>query len=157
MHHARCTVESVKCTRHAPGVGAAGTEGQARGSARMARRRLPEKLYRIGEVMEHSGLSRQTLHLYTTMGLIREKQRTLAGYRLYPPTVFAALERVRALQEKGYTLAQIREALGRSDLRRTSRHDAAPHARTTNDEPQTPDKRPRTGPAPQHAFGGEAS
>jgi len=107
--------------------------------------------------MEHSGLSRQTLHLYTTMGLIREKQRTRAGYRLYPPTVFAALDKVRTLQGKGYTLAQIRETLGRSDLRRTSRPDAAPNARTSNEGPQTPQTRARTGPAPQHAFGGEAS
>ena len=38
----------------------------------MSRQRLPEKLYRIGEVIEHSGLSRQTLHFYATLGLIRE-------------------------------------------------------------------------------------
>lgn len=77
----------------------------------MARKRLPEKLYRIGEVMEHSGLSRQTLSFYATMGLIRERQRTAGGHRLFPPTVFADLERVRSLQKRGYTLQQIREML----------------------------------------------
>ena len=77
----------------------------------MARKRLPEKLYRIGEVIEHSGLSRQTLHFYATIGLIREKSRTRAGYRLFPPSVFADLERIRSLQKKGYTLRQIREML----------------------------------------------
>ena len=77
----------------------------------MARKRLPEKLYRIGEVMEHSGLSRQTLHFYATIGLIKEKRRTPAGYRLFPPSVFASLDRVRALQKKGFTLRQIREKL----------------------------------------------
>ena len=83
----------------------------------MAQRRLPEKLYRIGEVMEHTGLSRQTLHFYATMGLINERRRTPAGYRLFPPSVFRSLERVRALQKKGYTLRQIREILERHATR----------------------------------------
>jgi DNA-binding transcriptional MerR regulator len=77
----------------------------------MARKRLPEKLYRIGEIMGHSGLSRQTLNFYATMGLIREQQRTPAGHRLFPASVFADLERVRGLQKKGYTLQRIREML----------------------------------------------
>lgn len=123
----------------------------------MARKRLPEKLYRIGEVMEHTGLSRQTLHLYTTLGLIREKARTRSGYRLYPATVFATIDRVRALQEKGYTLSRIRELLSAKDSRRTSRPDAANLARTHDDGPRSPGERPRAGPAPQHALGGEAS
>jgi DNA-binding transcriptional MerR regulator len=77
----------------------------------MARRKLPEKLYRIGEVIEHTGLSRQTLHLYVTLGLIREKRRTGSGYRLFPPSVFADLERVSSLKKRGFTLLQIREIL----------------------------------------------
>ena len=78
-----------------------------------AGRRLPEKLYRIGEVMEHTGLSRQTVHFYTSMGLIEERRRTPSGYRLYPPQVFATLERVRGLQRRGLTLAQVRATLER--------------------------------------------
>jgi DNA-binding transcriptional MerR regulator len=77
----------------------------------MARRPLPEKLYRIGEIMEHSGLSRQTLHFYATIGLIKEKRRTPSGYRLFPPSVFADLDSVRALQKKGFTLREIRDKL----------------------------------------------
>ncbi len=88
----------------------------------MARRRLPEKLYRIGEVIEHSGLSRQTLHFYATIGLIREKSRTRAGYRLFAPSIFADLDRIRGLQKKGYTLRQIREML---ESRHATRPDAA--------------------------------
>jgi DNA-binding transcriptional MerR regulator len=88
----------------------------------MSRRRLPEKLYRIGEVMEHSGLSRQTLNFYATIGLIRERTRTPAGHRLFAPSVFADLDRVRGLRKKGYTLRQIREML---DVRHAPRQDAA--------------------------------
>lgn len=88
----------------------------------MGSSRLPEKLYRIGEVIEHTGLSRQTLHFYATIGLIREKTRTQAGYRLFPPTVFADLDRIRSLQKKGFTLREIREIL---EKRHATRQDAA--------------------------------
>ena len=77
----------------------------------MSRRQLPEKLYRIGEVIEHTGLSRQTLHLYATIGLIREKSRTRSGYRLFPPSVFADLDRIQSLKKRGKTLREIRELL----------------------------------------------
>ncbi len=88
----------------------------------MTRRRLPEKLYRIGEVIEHTGLSRQTVHFYATIGLIHEKSRTRAGYRLFPPAVFANIARIRALKKKGCTLREIRAILER---RHAARQDAA--------------------------------
>ena len=77
----------------------------------MSRSQLPEKLYRMAEVIEHTGLSRQTLHYYATLGLIHEKRRTQSGYRLFPPTVFRDLERVKSLKQKGLTLREIRERL----------------------------------------------
>ena len=85
----------------------------------VAQMKLPEKLYRMVEVMEFTGLSRQTLHYYATLGLIKEKKRTAAGYRLFAPTVFRALDRVKKLQNKGYTLAEIRERLESSSSRNT--------------------------------------
>jgi len=94
----------------------------------MSPRRLPEKLYRIGEVIEHSGLTRQTLHFYATIGLISEKKRTGAGYRLFPPTVFADLDRIKALQKKGYTLREIRGI-----LEKTTRPVAVKNATRTTD------------------------
>ncbi|MHC4952454.1 MAG: helix-turn-helix domain-containing protein [Planctomycetota bacterium] len=81
----------------------------------MSSRQLPEKLYRMAEVMEHTGLSRQTLHYYATLGLIREKRRTPSGYRLFPPTVFRDLDRVMNLKKKGLTLSQIRERLSKPE------------------------------------------
>ena len=72
---------------------------------------LPEKLYRMAEVMDHTGLSRQTLHYYATLGLIREKKRSGSGYRLFAPSVFRDLEQVKRLQKKGMTLRDIREKL----------------------------------------------
>jgi DNA-binding transcriptional MerR regulator len=68
------------------------------------------KLFKIGEVMQYSGLSRQTIHNYTVLGLIREEERTESGHRLYEETVFARLERIKELRGKK-TLRQIREVL----------------------------------------------
>ncbi len=70
----------------------------------------PSKLFKIGELMERSGLSRQTLHNYTVLGLIRPAKRTPSGHRLYSEDVFAVLERIKKLREKK-TLSEIREML----------------------------------------------
>lgn len=70
-----------------------------------------EKLYKIGEVMHYSGLSRQTLHNYTLAGLIIEARRTEAGHRLYDESVFDRLEKIKKWQEDSYTLMQIKKML----------------------------------------------
>ena len=68
----------------------------------------PRKLYRIGEVMRYSGLSRQTVHNYTLLGLISEADRTEGGHRLYPEDVFDRLGRIQELK-KSMTLKEIRQ------------------------------------------------
>ncbi|RME73223.1 MAG: MerR family DNA-binding transcriptional regulator [Planctomycetota bacterium] len=70
----------------------------------------PRKLYKIGEVMQYSGLSRQTIHNYTTMELITEAERTPSGHRLYGEEVFERLRRITELK-KTHTLGEIRELL----------------------------------------------
>ena len=74
----------------------------------------PEKLYRIGDVMRYSGISRQTIHNYTLLGLIREVERTSGGHRLYPEEVF---ERLKVIQElkNTKTLKEIRLILDRQE------------------------------------------
>lgn len=70
-----------------------------------------EKLFKIGEVMQYSGLSRQTIHNYTLAGLISEAKRTVSGHRLYDESVFDRLEQIKVLQSKNYTLYQIKKLL----------------------------------------------
>lgn len=70
---------------------------------------MPGELLTTGEVMRRSGLSRQVLYQYTTMGLISEADTTPAGYRLYPVRVFRDLKVIRALNEVGYSLRDIRD------------------------------------------------
>lgn len=67
----------------------------------------PIKQYRIGEVAGYSGLSRQTVHNYTVMGLIREKNWTDGGHRLYGEEVFCTLSRIELLKDTK-TLREIR-------------------------------------------------
>ncbi len=75
----------------------------------------PKKLFKIGEVMRYTGLSRQTLHNYTMIGLIRESERTESGHRLYPGTVFDRLEKIQELK-KTKTLREIQDLLDPSEL-----------------------------------------
>lgn len=72
---------------------------------------LVRKLFKIGEVMEYSGLSRQVIHYYTQLGLIKEAKRTNSGHRLYNEDVFDKLEKIKGLQNKGKTLLEIKKAI----------------------------------------------
>lgn len=58
----------------------------------------PPRRYRVGEIAQHTGLSRQTIHNYTTMGLICEVERTHGGHRLYDQRVFFRLRRILTLK-----------------------------------------------------------
>lgn len=64
----------------------------------MSPREPVTKLFKIGEVAEYSGLSRQTVNYYTALGILREARRTEAGHRLYNETVFDRIERLRELK-----------------------------------------------------------
>ena len=67
----------------------------------------PTKLYRIGELVRYTPFSRQTIHNYTTMGLIHESSWTEGGHRLYDVSVFEQLSRILELR-KTNTLSEIR-------------------------------------------------
>ena len=75
---------------------------------------IPAKLYRIGELVQYTPFSRQTIHNYTIMGLIREATWTKGGHRLYDETVFGRLSKIIEMR-KTRTLTQIREELAVND------------------------------------------
>lgn len=72
--------------------------------------RIPTKLYRIGELVSYTPFSRQTIHNYTIMGLIREAKWTEGGHRLYDESVFERLSKILQLR-KTKTLAEIRDIM----------------------------------------------
>ncbi|MFP4053389.1 MAG: MerR family transcriptional regulator [Phycisphaerae bacterium] len=92
--------------------------GTTADSARLSRH-WPPKLYRIGEVVSYSGLSRQTIHNYTTMGLIQECHWTPGGHRLYDQSVFQRLDEIAELKASNRSLAEIREHFAGQDAPRT--------------------------------------
>lgn len=77
---------------------------------------IPAKLYRIGELVDYTPFSRQTIHNYTIMGLIREAKWTEGGHRLYDESVFERLSEIMWLR-KTKTLSQIRAILRKKEDR----------------------------------------
>lgn len=73
---------------------------------------IPAKRYRIGEVVRYTPFSRQTIHNYTIMGLIREVEWTEGGHRLYDESVFERLSRIMELK-RTKTLQEIGQILGK--------------------------------------------
>lgn len=68
---------------------------------------VPPKRYRIGELVRHTGLTRQTLHNYTRWGLITEAEWTPGGHRLYDESVFARLGEILRLK-RSHTVGQMK-------------------------------------------------
>ena len=75
--------------------------------------RIPPRLYRMGEVVQYSGLSRQTIHNYATMGLLRESRWTAGGHRLFDECVFGRLDQIARLKRRRKTMREIREHFAR--------------------------------------------
>jgi len=89
-----------------------------------ARRPIPPKLYRIGELVEYSGLSRQTIHNYTTMGLLKESRWTGGGHRLYDASAFNRLNVIAELKTQRQSLEYMRKYFAQLDARLDARLDA---------------------------------
>jgi len=73
----------------------------------------PERLYRTEEVLRATGISRQVLYRYITLGFITPAEVTETGRRLFDESVFSRLELIRELNQSGYTLREIRETFFR--------------------------------------------
>lgn len=74
----------------------------------------PPKRYRIGELAQFTGLTRQTLHNYTRWGLIEEAEWTPGGHRLYDESVFTRLGAILRLR-RSHTVQQMKQMLDQDD------------------------------------------
>lgn len=71
-----------------------------------------EKLFSIGTVSELLGISKQTLHYYDKIGLVKPCSIDSAtGYRYYEYDQFHYIDRIKYLQSFGLSLKEIEEAL----------------------------------------------
>ena len=89
--------------------------GALRTAGSRTSRPIPPKLYRIGEVVEYSGMSRQTIHNYTTMGLLHESRWTDGGHRLYDESVFRRLDEIAELKAASKSIEDIRDLFQKMD------------------------------------------
>ena len=64
----------------------------------------------IGEVVARTGVAASALRFYEEEGLLRP-ERTAAGHRRYPREVLRRVSFIRAAQEVGIPLAEVRAAL----------------------------------------------
>ena len=71
----------------------------------------PRKLWKIGDIVRHTGLSRQTIHNYTILGLIAEAERTESGHRLFSDVVFQNLADIERFKAQGKSLAEIAQLM----------------------------------------------
>ena len=79
------------------------TKRQARGSGP----------YRIGQVAEAVGLSRQTLHHYVELGLIRPVHVTPGGHRYFAGSVVRRIDEIQARKTRRTLAEQRDDALSR--------------------------------------------
>jgi DNA-binding transcriptional MerR regulator len=68
-------------------------------------------LYQASEFAKLTGVTVRALHHYDRLGLLRPRQRSRAGYRLYTAKDFARLEQIVVLKFLGIPLKQIRRLL----------------------------------------------
>lgn len=67
-----------------------------------------KETYHAKEFAELAGVTVRALHHYDRLGLLRPKQRSQAGYRLYSASDFGRLEQIVVLKYLGMPLKQIR-------------------------------------------------
>jgi MerR family transcriptional regulator, thiopeptide resistance regulator len=70
-----------------------------------------KELYHTLEFAKLSGVTVRALHHYDRLGLLRPKQRSQAGYRLYSQRDFVRLEQIVVLKFLGMPLKQIKTLL----------------------------------------------
>jgi MerR family copper efflux transcriptional regulator len=72
-------------------------------------------LYRIGELAERAGVSRQVVSTYCMYGLLKESARTPGGQRLFDESAARRIRLIHDLKRR-YTLREIREIFIRDRL-----------------------------------------
>lgn len=66
--------------------------------------------YKTKDILEKTGISRQVLQRYITMGLVKEEDRTEGGHRIFGEDAIKRIQIIKRLNKSGYTLRDMREA-----------------------------------------------
>jgi DNA-binding transcriptional MerR regulator len=72
---------------------------------------MPERLMRIGQLAERTGLSLPTLRHYDETGLLSPSARTSGNFRMYSEADYEKLMVIRRMKPLGFTVEQMRQVL----------------------------------------------
>lgn len=67
--------------------------------------------YKIGELAKASGLTIRTIRYYDELGLLKTRERTKGGQRLYSDSDLLYLKRIKELKELDFSLEEIKEII----------------------------------------------
>lgn len=70
---------------------------------------------RIGELAQRAGVSIDTVRFYERRGVLPRPERLPSGYRVYDEAIVARLQLARRLQQLGFTLDEVVDALTAHD------------------------------------------
>ncbi|MES1240678.1 MAG: TipAS antibiotic-recognition domain-containing protein [Acidobacteriota bacterium] len=73
------------------------------------------RLWKVGELAKHTGLTVRALHHYDEIGLLSPSHRSEAGYRLYDGEDIARLLQILSLRQVGFSLDEIGDCLSRPE------------------------------------------
>lgn len=68
-----------------------------------------KKRYKTKDILEETGISRQVLQQYITMGLVKEAGRTEGGHRIFNESAVKRIKIIQMVNDTGYTLRGMRE------------------------------------------------
>ena len=83
------------------------------------RRALNDSFLTVADIANGAGVEAHVVRFYARAGLIRPTRHAANGYRQFLPADVKRVRFVRAAQSLGFTLAEIREVLRRSQQRKT--------------------------------------
>ena len=76
------------------------------------------KSYKTKDILEKTGISRQVLQQYITMGLVQESGKTPGGHRIFGDDAVKRIGLIKRMNKTGYTLRDIREVF-KSGIQKT--------------------------------------
>lgn len=74
-----------------------------------------QKRYTAGELARWAGVSARTIRFYEEKGILRPRERSDEGYRLYDDSAVLRLQEILMLKYVGLSLEEIRQVLGQGE------------------------------------------